>query len=460
MKLSVIIPVHNAAPYLGACLDSVLNQSLTDLEVICVDDASTDDSVSIAKKYCQRDPRVLLIQNPMVMYAGPCRNVGLLASQGEYVHFLDSDDLVEKDAYEIWYRLAKEADADLVKGKSRCFDNETNQFSTTPLFDLSQVPQEAFGHVTSFLEQPRIFSHISVVPWNGFYKRTFLLENNIWFNPLICVNDRSFYNEAVILAKRILIIKEKLVKYRINNSQSLVGARAKNFQCQIQSFSIVKNQCRKHGVTGEPLGIILERELVDLFIWYRKYKDVPQVQENVRALTKAFAQDLDISPLKEMAPHFKWYYDYLLLTCPVVLTVALHLTHEEETLRCLKDIQKQTMGQFVVYGISQEECPSQTEKAFLCVSREDHRFKEILPLWEIPKDTPYFFEIYPGPLGSKEFKNRIKQLMERAADLSFQELVIAPSQEKKTSSQTESPKPNLFLRALGKCRRMLSSKEK
>ena len=106
------------------------------------------------------------------------------------------------------------------------------------------------------------------------------------------------------------------MKYRINNNQSLMGNRARNFQCQFQSFAIVQEQCRKYSLTGQALAYILERELIDLFIWYRKYKKLPEIQDNIISQTTAFARALDISPLTDRPPAFKWYYDYLLLTQP------------------------------------------------------------------------------------------------------------------------------------------------
>lgn len=338
MKLSVIIPVHNAANYLNACLDSVLSQDIQDLEVICVDDASTDNSTEIIAEYQQKDPRVSLIENPSTMYAGICRNTGLKAAQGEYVHFLDSDDIIEEGAYLRYYNLAKEADADLVKGRSNCFDNDTGEISTTPLLDLSEVPEESFGKAAAFTQKPEIFNHISVVPWNGIYKTSFLKENKIEFNHLICVNDRSFFNEAVILAQRILLTKEHLVKYRINNNQSLMGNRARNFQCQFQSFAIVREQCEKYNLTGRLLACVLERELIDLFIWYRKYKNLPKIQDNIISRTKDFSLALDISPLTDYPPAFKWYYDYLLLTQPPFF--QSYLKDFEKESDCKKQVKK------------------------------------------------------------------------------------------------------------------------
>ena len=99
MKLTTIIPVHNAEKYITATLDSVLQQDLGNpeaLEVICVDDASTDASVALIKDYQQKDSRIRLFLNEKTRFAGACRNKGIEEAHGDYLHFLDADDLVEK----------------------------------------------------------------------------------------------------------------------------------------------------------------------------------------------------------------------------------------------------------------------------------------------------------------------------------------------------------------------------
>ncbi len=139
MRLSVIIPVHNAEEYLGECLDSVLGQSVHDLEVICVDDAlgqsvhdlevicvddaSTDASAAVIEDYCKKDSRVRLIKNEKNLYAGSCRNIGIEAAKGEYIHFLDADDRVEKSAYERYWELVRLFDPDIIKGRGIKYRN-------------------------------------------------------------------------------------------------------------------------------------------------------------------------------------------------------------------------------------------------------------------------------------------------------------------------------------------------
>ena len=314
MKLTTIIPVHNAEKYITATLDSVLFQDLgnpQDLEIICVDDASTDASVSLIKKYQQKDSRIRLFLNEKTQFAGACRNKGIEEAQGDYIHFLDADDLVEKDAYKKYLSIAEAADADMVKGCAVCFDNETGALSDTPLFALSDVPADAFDKVLDFHQAPEVFSHISVVPWNAIYKRTFLLEKGLRFNNLVCVNDRSFYSEAVFAASRIWLTHEQIVRYRVNNSASLVGNRARNFHCEFDSWNLIMNQCTKYNIQDRELAIVMERELIDIFIWYRKYKNIPEISNDIIAQTKAFAQSLNIAPLEPYPPAFKWYYDYL-----------------------------------------------------------------------------------------------------------------------------------------------------
>ena len=129
MKLTTIIPVHNAEKYITATLDSVLQQDLgnpEELEVICVDDASTDASVALIKDYQQKDSRIRLFLNEKTRFAGACRNKGIEEAHGDYLHFLDADDLVEKGAYQKYLSIAEQADADMVKGCAVCFDNETS----------------------------------------------------------------------------------------------------------------------------------------------------------------------------------------------------------------------------------------------------------------------------------------------------------------------------------------------
>ena len=109
-QVSVIIPAYNAEKYIRQCLDSILTKQKIALEVICVDDCSTDGTPAVLKEYQDKYENVTVIRNETNLYAGTCRNKGLMAAKGQYVHFLDSDDYVVDNVYEKLYTLAKEND--------------------------------------------------------------------------------------------------------------------------------------------------------------------------------------------------------------------------------------------------------------------------------------------------------------------------------------------------------------
>ena len=113
-KLSVIIPVYNAEDYLRMNLDSLISQSLKEIEIICVDDGSTDSSRDIVREYMEKDERVKLICQKN-QFAGAARNNGMTIATGEYVHFLDADDYVLDYAYESLLYKAKKYDLDCLK---------------------------------------------------------------------------------------------------------------------------------------------------------------------------------------------------------------------------------------------------------------------------------------------------------------------------------------------------------
>lgn len=424
IKLSVIIPVYNAEQYIGQCLDSVLNQSLKELEVICVDDASTDSSARIIRQYQKRDSRVKLLKNETNLYAGICRNRGLETAGGEYIHFLDADDLVEEDAYAKYYDLAETYGLDVLKGRSRSFDNLTGEISTTGLLDFAKVPENKFDQVLTFAEEPEVFSHISVVPWNGIYRREFLLEKGIRFNHLICVNDRSFFNEVCIAAEKILLTRESLVRYRVNNQESLVGRRARNFECQFASYEIVLEQCRKYDIQGSLRKQILDRELVDLFVWYRRYQKAEEVKETIQAQTKEFLEGLDLTPFEEGTPELRWYYDYRMLMEPQMLTVAVYLEEGGTLLeKCLESIKKQSVENMKVYGISRGKG---SREVFEKYAEEDERFVTVVEeTEEIPHTSPYFFVTYPKVFQKQnEFEKLIKKKMKAGSREESQEYVL------------------------------------
>lgn len=304
VRISVVIPVYNAEKYLRACLDSVLSQSIPELEIICVDDCSTDSSAEIIAGYAERDGRVSLLRNKCNMHAGPCRNRGLEAAEGEYVLFMDGDDMLLPGSLEKLYNEAKRLGADVLRCCAVDYDNVTGARTHGLHNYLKRVPFFLFGVPVDFDRWYWLFPKLNAAPWGGICRREFLTENGIRFNDLICVNDRSFYWESLLKAKRIAFSKTELLLYRMNMSTSLVGGRIKNFGCHFSSYELIEKL-----LTGQPDKIrrcILDGELLDIANWVEKSRGTDW-EDRVAAQVGEFIAAMDRRAWNGTVENTGWY---------------------------------------------------------------------------------------------------------------------------------------------------------
>ena len=206
MKISVIIPVYNSSTYLRKCLDSVVNQTLKDIEIIVINDGSTDDSKNIIEEYTVKYKNIIFIdqENKGI---GKTRNIGIKKATGEYITFVDSDDYIKENMLEEYYKYAKKHNFDLVIGsyikkinnKEIIFEN--NKFKT--------------GNVKT---TPQILYLIEYGPWAKLYKREMLINNNIYFDEKRKYEDMPFVSKALLKSKLIGQITEPYYYYIIHNN--------------------------------------------------------------------------------------------------------------------------------------------------------------------------------------------------------------------------------------------------
>ncbi len=303
-KVSVIIPVYNAEKYLRQCLDSVLGQSLRDIEVICVDDFSTDGSRDILSEYATEDSRVTYFVNEKNLHAGPCRNKGLSASRGEYVLFLDGDDWVSDKALEKLYTAAIRHKADVIRCRAVDYNNQAGTYSISLHNGLKRVPFFLWDRPLNFREIYWLLPKMCVAPWGGLCRRQFLVENDILFNDLVCVNDRSFYWESVIKADRIVLSKERLVYYRTNMSSSLVGSRIKNFDCHFRSYELVEKHAKSLPIRIQRA--IFNAELLDMANWLEQARET-EYEETLLKKTRIFIGAIDTKLWRKGVKETPWY---------------------------------------------------------------------------------------------------------------------------------------------------------
>lgn len=224
-KVSVIVPVYNTKKYLKKCMDSLVNQTLQDIEIICIDDGSTDGSLEMLKEYANNDSRIrILTQNHKKQ--GAARNYGITVAKGEYIGFCDSDDWCDLDMFEKFYLRAKETDADVTFCKIKIFNE-----------DIQSVVQNDFWAMKSFRENlwhknfdvndilDLFLSKLPVSPYNKLIKREFLIENNIEFPLGLYFEDAIFSQLCTIKADKISLADIEPYYYRINSLTSTCTAR-------------------------------------------------------------------------------------------------------------------------------------------------------------------------------------------------------------------------------------------
>ncbi len=217
--ITIIIPVFNSDKYLDQCLDSIINQTFKNIEIICIDDGSTDNSVDILMNYADSDNRITVIAQHN-RYAGVARNIGIKISRGKYFLFLDSDDFFDLNFCKIMYEKALETNSDIVVCNVNLFDDKSNKI-TQPQWSLKLSllpPQKYFSPVEI---KKNIFTFTNNWAWNKLIKKDLVTLNNIFFQGIMHTNDTYFICMCMVLSKKISCINNRLVFYRINVNKSL-----------------------------------------------------------------------------------------------------------------------------------------------------------------------------------------------------------------------------------------------
>ena len=219
VKISVIIPVFNVENYLARCLDSVINQTLKDIEIICVDDGSTDNSFNILNDYKNSDDRIQVYQQENGGHS-VATNTGLKYVTGDYIFFVDSDDWIELDALEKLYNNAIENDSDLVLYDSIEHLPE-NQFRERRYGILNGLKNEIFDYKS----EKRLILNSYYVQWSKLYKTYFFRQHNLKLPDFRLYEDIGLNVAAITFAKRITYLPEILYHYNRLNDSSLQNTK-------------------------------------------------------------------------------------------------------------------------------------------------------------------------------------------------------------------------------------------
>lgn len=251
VKISVIVPIYNACKHLRPALESILDQTLREIEIICVDDGSTDTSLDMLKIYQKRDSRIRIITETN---AGPghARNNGLRRARGKYVAFLDADDFFEPELLEKLYTKAEEDDLDIAIVRYDIYDNKKAKFVANIESEHARIYEG--GVVTSKNEYPDyILESTTGAAWNKLFKKSFILEKGIVFTTeALIFEDVYFTSAALAFAERIARIPDILVHHRIYSQQGRVRS-FKKYYIQVPGVFLKLKEFLMKGGMYQPL---------------------------------------------------------------------------------------------------------------------------------------------------------------------------------------------------------------
>lgn len=269
VKVSIVVPIYNVEKYLRQCLDSIVNQTLKNIEIICVNDGSTDNSLKIIQEFADKDSRIKIINKENTGY-GNSMNIGFDAAIGEYIGIVESDDYADSTMFESLYKEAKENDSDVVKSGYYLYysipkeKNVKVEIASPILCNRDICPVSSFK---SKREQVDLFN-IKPTIWSAIYRNDFIKNNNIRFNetPGASYQDAGFNFKVLACAKKLRLVKEAYLHYRQDNESSSVNSKGKVF-CVCDEYDEMERFLTLHPLLKSQLECVKNRIKYDSYMW-------------------------------------------------------------------------------------------------------------------------------------------------------------------------------------------------
>ncbi len=265
-KVSIIMPSLNVGRYIEECIESVIKQTLKDIEIICVDAGSTDGTLEILRQYSENDKRIKVIESDKKSY-GYQMNLGISHARGEYIGIVETDDLIDSDMFEKMYLLAEDNKVDFVKSSYKEFVEcrGGKLINTEP---AKKLPERYLGRKIILKEDIKARFIDPVHIWSGLYRKSFLEQKQIRFNetPGASYQDTSFSLLVGILAETCVYIRDTFYSYRVDNENSSVKSDTK-IDCVVKEFEFLEKEIRVRNITDINILSEIKKNKISVYIW-------------------------------------------------------------------------------------------------------------------------------------------------------------------------------------------------
>ena len=345
--VSVIIPVYNVEKYLRQCLDSVVNQTLREIEIICVDDGSTDSSPAVLAEYAARDSRVRVITQEN-RSAGAARNAGMKIARGDYLSFLDADDVFDPDMLRKMFLDADARDADVVICRADRFSDSLEVRTPAPWTvrtEILDVPATTVFSYKNFCRDA--FSFCIGWTWDKLFSRRFIEEQGLTFSETRSTNDAYFTFLSVLFARRISFVDRVFVHQRVH-ADSLSRTREKDPLCYWQVVRDMKRAILARPGLWDEVGDAFMRWLAEFALWQAESLAPDARERQIAYFRDVAAPEFDFLTwlnLNAFTPEMRrvraWLTD---APPPPLVSVVIPVYNVEKYLRqCLDSVVNQTL---------------------------------------------------------------------------------------------------------------------
>ena len=423
VKISIIVPVNDVEGYLRSCLDTLINQSFKDIEIICIDDGSKDNSLNILKEYSASDSRIKILSEPERKGQAYARNVGLKIAKGEYIGFVDGDDWVELDMFEKLYQSASSYDTDITMCATHLHNEYTQKSShNIPYYNLSNFSGEFDNRAFSPEETKDFILDLNVAIWNKIYKKDFLQKIKASFKEGYIYEDLPFFYETYLKAKKVSIVRDFLYFYRSNrigSTMSNLGAKVLDridmVSCTYESLKSTPfyNQIRNN-IVGWVINDLFHRyTLVD-----KKYQ-----KEFYFKMQKVF-KSLDIEGIDiEVLKSFYFYEEFILVRKSTFVecnnSLFLRYKNAKQRIKEIKhrrNLSHQSIMEFYESKLFEAEVASRQEHSQELKNQKEwyeKRIKEETDVLKNSIETKYIDEIHNQKELYEKLLTEQKELMNR-----------------------------------------------
>ncbi len=289
-KVSVIIPVYNGEKFIRECLKSVTRQTLRGIEIIIVDDGSTDKTPDILKNFAKKDSRIRVLERENGG-AGAARNTGLKYATGEYLSILDADDFFETNMLELAYNKVKETDSDIVVFRSDQFIEENSEFSLMPWTIKAELLPDVQPFTGDDIKQ-NVFALFTWWSWDKLFRTDYVKENGFYFQEQRSTNDLLFVFSAFIKAGSVVTMDDVLAHHR-RAAGSLSNTREKSWHCFYDALIAVRDFLRK-----EKLYSRFEDDFINyaasFSLWHLNTLSMPQKELLFNKLHSEYFKELGV----------------------------------------------------------------------------------------------------------------------------------------------------------------------